>query len=75
MITFSRALQRSFSSKPVELVLFSSQNCSLCVHFDRQLRHYLKKHPNIKVTEKNLGNEAPETIEVSIIRNFTKKFF
>lgn len=63
MITFPRALQRSFSSNPVELVLFSSQNCSLCVHFHRQLQHYLKKHPNIAVTEKNLATESAEVIE------------
>ncbi|ULU00006.1 hypothetical protein L5515_003784 [Caenorhabditis briggsae] len=63
MITFPRALQRSFSSKPVELVLFSSENCSLCIHFHRQLQHYLKKHPNFAIIEKNLAAETPEVIE------------
>lgn len=63
MITFPRAWQRSFSSKPVELVLFSSQDCSLCIHFDRQLKNYLKKHPNIAVIEKNLASQSPELIE------------
>ena len=69
MITFPRALQRSFSSKPVELVLFSTENCSLCVHFHRQLKNYVKKHPNVTVIEKNLAAQPPEVIEVRVLPN------
>jgi thiol-disulfide isomerase/thioredoxin len=57
LFKFSRSFLSSNSSSLQKLTLLTSDHCTLCVHFKKQLSAYLSKNSNFIVEEINIKSD------------------